>query len=235
MTTFAEVEAELKGDIERALAKLRSLQAAGGYAAEAGKLYDTRIAPVITQRPTISPPLPPAMISQVAPSNNLPPWFIAAQKEIGKREDPGNRGPVVQRYINLAHCGSQGDPWCAIFVNAMLESVGVIGTKSPSSQSFRANSHFVPLEAPALGAIVVFWRGNQVSGLGHVGFYNGEQDDYISTLGGNESDMVRVEMLPSHGTAFGLRGYYWPAGISLPLLGKVAVLKQDVVNNPHVT
>jgi hypothetical protein len=64
-----------------------------------------------------------------------PAWFLAAQKEIGTKELPENRGPEVRRYIALAHCGHEGDPWCAIFCNAMLESVGIPGTRNAMARS----------------------------------------------------------------------------------------------------
>lgn len=151
-----------------------------------------------------------------------PSWFNAAIKEIGTRELPQNRGPAIKRYITLGKCGHEGDPWCAIFVNAMLESVGVLGTQSPSSQSYAHHTNFFKLQGPAIGAITVFWRISQNSGLGHVGFYAGQDShSFIDTLGGNESDMVRAEMLNSAGRTFGLRGYYWPKtdakGISIPM------------------
>lgn len=151
-----------------------------------------------------------------------PLWFDAAIKEIGTREEPENRGPAIRRYIALAHAGHEGDPWCAIFANAMLESVGIPGTKSPSSQSYTHHANFIKLQGPAIGAIVVYWRISQNSGLGHVGFYAGEdKHGFINTLGGNESDMVRAEMLNPNGRTFGLRGYYWPKvdakGISIQM------------------
>lgn len=152
-----------------------------------------------------------------------PIWYDAAIKEIGTREQPENKGPAVQRYINLSHCGEQGDPWCAIFANAMLESVGIKGTRSPSSQSFRHSSDFIPLSGPSLGAITVFWRISKSSGLGHVAFYAGEQSGMIDALGGNESDMVRAELLNPSGNTFGLVGYYWPKAVPLPTIGKLAL------------
>lgn len=163
----------------------------------------------------------------------LPIWFQNAQREIGVRELPENRGPAIKRYISMAHCGNEGDPWCAIFANAMLESAGVKGTRSALARSFEKNDNFIKLDAPYLGCIVTFWRGIKSQGYGHVGFYNGEQGDYISTLGGNESDMVRVEMLRKAGSKFGLSGYYSPKKnvkgelIMLPTLGKVPPLLKN--------
>lgn len=147
---------------------------------------------------------------------DAPAWFIAAKKEVGVHEVGDNGGPDVRRYSKLAHTGGEGMPWCAIFVNAMLESVGVPGTRSPLARSFEHSDNFAKLSAPALGCIVTFWRNSPKSGLGHVGFYNGESRGLISVLGGNESDMVKIELLNSHAAHFGLSGYYWPKIVPLP-------------------
>jgi uncharacterized protein (TIGR02594 family) len=156
--------------------------------------------------------------------DTAPAWFKWALHEVGTRELPENRGPAIRRYISLAHAGHEGDPWCAVFANAALESVNVHGTKSAGSQSFRENEAlFVELPGPVLGAIAVFWRGSRHSGLGHVGFYRGESYDgnHIYVLGGNEKDCVMIEALPKNGVAMGLVGYWWPAGVPMPLVAKV--------------
>lgn len=152
----------------------------------------------------------------------LPPWYKWALGEIGQHELPDNRGPVIRRYISLAKCGAEGEPWCAIFANAAFEQCGLAGTRSPSSQSFRTSPHFVRLDGPALGAVVVYWRGSSTSGLGHVGFYKSESAGYIETVGGNEQDAVRSEMLVKHGAKFGLVGFYWHAAFPLPQIGAIA-------------
>jgi uncharacterized protein (TIGR02594 family) len=148
-------------------------------------------------------------------------WMDWAEKEIGHHEDPGNRGPVIRRYIATGKCGEEGQPWCAIFVNAALEANGIRGSRSPSSQSFRTNPHFFKLSGPAFGAIAVYWRVSPHSGLGHVGFYCSETFGYVETLGGNEQDMVKKELLVKAGRQFGLVGYYWPLGEPLPMVGAV--------------
>jgi uncharacterized protein (TIGR02594 family) len=169
-------------------------------------------------------------------SDQPPPWLSAARKEIGKREQPENRGPVVQHYIDLAHCGAPGDAWCAIFANAMLESVGIRGTRSPGSQSFRHDPNFLQLLGPALGAITVYWRISKSSGLGHVGFYEGEDaHGFINTLGGNESDMVREELLNPRGSTFALVGFYWPKSVKLPEIGKLRLQTTASVGSGKVT
>lgn len=153
---------------------------------------------------------------------NVPPWFESAMRDVGVREKPGNRGDDIQRYIELAHCGSQGDPWCAIFVNAMLEMNHIHGTRSAAARSFERDKDFIKLPGPALGCIVTFWRRSRGSGLGHVGFYNGERAGYISVLGGNQSDRVGVANYPVMANAFGFSGFYWPKSVRLPATGKIA-------------
>jgi len=171
-----------------------------------------------------SPALPaippvPAAPKLSGPFAAAPGWFQWALHEIGFHETGNNQG--LGRYIALAHCGADGDPWCAIFANAALESAGVPGTRSPSSQSFRTNPNFVQLAGPALGCLVVFWRGSQDSGLGHVGFYRGEDANSVWTLGGNENDMVQIEALPKTSSSFGVIGYWWPKSVPLPTGGAV--------------
>lgn len=150
---------------------------------------------------------------------DTPLFFQNAVREIGTREEPENKGPAIRRYISLAHCGSEGDPWCAIFANAMIESAGMNGTRSALARSFEKHPKFIKLMKPVLGCVVTFWRKSKVSGLGHVGFYNGEINDYVSCVGGNESDMVREEMFPKLSNHFGLSGYYWPKDLALPSYG----------------
>lgn len=169
--------------------------------------------------PPIPVPVPAAPPAPTGPFAAAPQWFQLGLHEIGFHETGNNQG--IDRYIAMAHCGAAGDPWCAIFANAMLEQAGVTGTRSPSSQSFRTNPGFVQLAGPALGALVVYWRGSQASGLGHVGFYRGEDANSVWTLGGNENDMVQIEALPKSSASFGLIGYWWPKAVPLPVIGAV--------------
>jgi len=181
-------------------------------------------APIVVQQPppvVVHPPAPspaPAPVPS-GPFANAPAWFQLALHEIGFHETGNNQG--ISRYIGMAKTGSEGDPWCAIFANAMLEQAGITGTRSPSSQSFRTNPNFVQLSGPALGAIVVYWRGSADSGLGHVGFYRGEDSTRIWTLGGNENDAVLIEALPKSSASFGLIGYWWPRGAPMPAVSPV--------------
>lgn len=149
-----------------------------------------------------------------------PPWLTAARKELGFREQPGNRG--IDRYIRLAHAGNPGDPWCAIFVNAMLEQAGYRGTRSAAARSFERSQVLVRLEGPALGCIVTMWRQSKGSGLGHVFFYLGENDKGLLALGGNQADRVLIQYEPRSRVT----GYWWPSSHRLPKVGPVIVCDQ---------
>jgi len=160
----------------------------------------------------------------IAPGDatGAPEWYKLALKEIGTHEEGDNSGAAIARYRQLAQCGANHDPWCAIFVNAMFalcKNPQVPVTRSASSQSFRDTANFKQLDGPALGAVVVFWRKSPRSGLGHVGFYRGETNESVYVLGGNEDDMVQIEPM----TKSQLRGYWWPTSISQPKIAKVVV------------
>jgi hypothetical protein len=64
---------------------------------------------------------------------------------------------------------------------------------------------------------------SRASGLGHVGFYVGERNGYIYTLGGNEGDMVQIEFLAKQAGSFGLVGYYWPKSVTQPKIAPIAI------------
>ncbi len=146
-----------------------------------------------------------------------PIWVIEGMKDLGFHETGNNQG--IERFIAQAHCGVPGDPWCAIWANAVLERSGIRGTRSASSQSFRFDEKFVQLGGPALGALAIYWRGAPDGLLGHVGFYMGETATQILTLGGNESDEVRQQFEPR----VKLRGYWWPKAVPLPSVAPLYV------------
>jgi uncharacterized protein (TIGR02594 family) len=159
------------------------------------------------------------------PNQTEPAWLTAGLKDVGFHETGDNRG--IEKFIAEGKCGSIGDPWCAIWTNAKLEESKIRGTRSASSQSFRHDDNFVKLDGPALGAIVVYHRGAPNSGLGHVGFYMGETDTQILTLGGNESDAVRKQFESKAKRI----GYYWPKSVPLPAEGVIKVTSVD--GNPE--
>lgn len=164
-----------------------------------------------------------------------PLWLRLAYHEIGTREVPPNRGPAVRRYVQMAGCGQEGDPWCAIFANAMVRQSGFAGTGSAAALSFTDSENFRKLSGPALGAIIVFHRGDPDESHGHVGFYRGELGAYVWVLGGNEHDMVMIDCYPKEsGEAWGIVGYYWPTKAPDPLQSGPVIMPQGsgVVTQP---
>jgi hypothetical protein len=87
-------------------------------------------------QPTQPPVVLPPPVAPAGPFASAPKWFGWALHEIGAHEEPQSRGPIVQRYIDLAHTGARGDPWCAIFANAALEASGVAGRARPRRSPF---------------------------------------------------------------------------------------------------
>lgn len=150
-------------------------------------------------------------------------WLSLAEHEVGFHERGTNQG--IERYTQAAHCGQEGDPWCAIFVNAMLENSGHLGTRSAMARSFEHNENFCRLSGPALGAIVTNWRGSRTGGLGHVFIYTGhDANGRVWGIGGNEDDGVRkVPHNPDR-----VVGYFWPKTVPLPVIGRIQV---DAVGN----
>lgn len=162
---------------------------------------------------------PPAPLPEPKPST--PPWVTWALHEVGFHEVGNNRG--IGPYIALAHTGSMGDPWCAIFVNAALEASGHPGSRSAMARSFERNANFVKLAGPAYGAITTMWRGSPSAGTGHVFFYLGENENGIYALGGNQSDQVCKQYEPRNRVV----GYYWPKSYPSPKIGKISIVDED--------
>jgi uncharacterized protein (TIGR02594 family) len=160
----------------------------------------------------------PAASARAAPTAPAePPWLAAARKDIGFHEVGTNRG--IEKFIASAKCGSVGDPWCAIFVNAKLEDAGIRGSRSAMARSFEHDPNFVKLAGPALGAIGTLWRGSPSSGSGHVFLYVGENENGVLGIAGNQSDGVRR----AYQDRSRIAGYFWPKSAPLPKTGKILI------------
>lgn len=82
--------------------------------------------------------------------------------------------------------------WCADFVNAVLAEKGIKGTSSRSARSFLKFGE--ETTKPSEGDIVVLKRGKEGSGSGHVGFFQGYDDQgRVKVLGGNQSEGVNTQ------------------------------------------
>jgi len=158
--------------------------------------------------------VPPVLLSSVKGSDE-PPWVTEGRKDIDFHETGDNRG--IQKFCDQAHCGSEGEPWCAIWANAKLEVSGIGGTRDARAVSFSQHPNFIKLNGPALGGIAV-WEH-------HVGFYMGQSLDgrQIWILGGNQDDMVSKEFKLRDDT---FRGYWWPRSVPMPQVGVIQVTSE---------
>jgi uncharacterized protein (TIGR02594 family) len=125
----------------------------------------------------------------------FPSWLSIAYKEIGQSEGPAPQSnPRILEYWKAVYGDDRVKddqlPWTSAFIEWSLNQAGISGAKSGAARSW-ANWGRGIVE-PQLGCIVVFWRVSQASGLGHVGFYVGEDADNVIVLGGNQNNSVSL-------------------------------------------
>lgn len=141
-----------------------------------------------------------------------PSWLIEARKYIGLREIKGlKHEPLIVRMWKSIKLGGVKDdetPWCAAFVGAMLEDVGITSTRSGLAKSYI--NWGVSIENPIVGCIVVYDRSG---GGGHVGFVVGrDENGSLLVLGGNQGDMVSIKSFPVTRKPI---GYFWPKSVPM--------------------
>lgn len=134
-----------------------------------------------------------------------PRWITEAKKYVGTREIPGvkHEPRILSWWKAIKRGGIKTDevPWCAAYVGAMLEAVGIQSTRFESAKSYL--SWGVPLREPVLGCVVVFTR----DGGGHVGFVMGQDErGRLMVLGGNQGNAVTIAPFDRARVA----GYRWP-------------------------
>jgi len=127
------------------------------------------------------------------------PWYDEACRLIGLKENPA-RGKSNRAVLQLAEApkldyDEDDIPWCGLFVaHCVAATLPAEGLPSIPLRA-RAWEGFGDRVDPQIGAVMVFWRKSKASGLGHVGFYFGEDDDSYHILGGNQSNMVNIRRL----------------------------------------
>jgi uncharacterized protein (TIGR02594 family) len=138
-----------------------------------------------------------------------PRWLKAARANIGERELAGRKhNPKVLQWWTLIRAPFTDDetPWCAGFVGAMLESVGIKSSRSAAARSYVRWGR--KLDKPVPGCVVVFERGPR---NGHVGFFVGyDSNGNLRILGGNQGDEVNIKSFAPGRVLPG--GYRWPEG-----------------------
>jgi len=114
-----------------------------------------------------------------------------AQNEIGVKESIGpvhNARIVEYHSTTTLKATSDETSWCSSFVNWCVTQAWLKGTNSAAARSWLKWG--TPVDTPQEGDIVIFRRGAPPSG--HVAFYVKMSGEFISVLGGNQSDQVKV-------------------------------------------
>lgn len=121
------------------------------------------------------------------------PWMAEATRLIRTKEFLGQRNnPAILNWaddLNVAYADDEV-PWCGLFVGHCIASTLPSEPLPAAVLRARAWEKFGEPTTPRLGAVMVFWRGSEHSGKGHVGFYVGEDQGAYRVLGGNQSDSV---------------------------------------------
>lgn len=142
-----------------------------------------------------------------------PSWLVRARKYVGLREVPGKtHNKTILGWWEKLKTGIRDDetPWCGAFVGGVLSEDGRYIVPGPA-----AARSWLKLPAkfdnPALGCVVVFWRGSPSGWSGHVGFVVGKDTrGNIMVLGGNQGDMVSVRPFAPNRVL----GYRWPSAVA---------------------
>lgn len=145
---------------------------------------------------------------------NEPVWIAEARRHIGEAEIPGPaENPwIVSLWQKIKRGGikTESVPWCAAFVGACLETVGLTSSRFESAASYLQWG--VKLDTAEVGCIAVFER----VGGGHVGFVIGRDlAGNLMVLGGNQGDAVNIRAISTQRVA--PNGYRWPAAVPRPL------------------
>lgn len=140
------------------------------------------------------------------PVSNETPWMDIAKGELGVKEKRGGENPRIISYHAVTTLKSTEDevPWCSSFVSWCLERSGIESTKSAWARSYL--NWGKKLERPKYGCVVVFSRGTD---SGHVAFYLSEGTDFVTVIGGNQSDSVCETSYPKSRVL----GYRWPKNV----------------------
>ena len=139
-------------------------------------------------------------------------WINEARKFLGLKEIKGSEHAqeILDMWKAIKRGGIKDDetPWCAAFVGACLERVGIQSTRFESAKSYLGWGE--KLDRPVLGCVVVFSR----DGGGHVGFVVGKSPSgNLLVLGGNQGDEVNIREFQ----LTRVTGYRWPLNEPLPV------------------
>jgi uncharacterized protein (TIGR02594 family) len=117
--------------------------------------------------------------------------------ELGIKEIPGQEHEKrIVDYAKESGFKSITDdetPWCSIFVNWCCNEAGLQRTHRANARSWLSVGK--PVDDPAPGDIVIFWRERPDSWKGHVGIFFGfsKNRSLVFSLGGNQKNTVSIQ------------------------------------------
>ena len=128
--------------------------------------------------------------------------YQLASRFIGTKEVAGSiANPQILAMLKLDGNWPQDDsvPWCSGFINYIALLLGLHRTKNLRARSW-LNEKIITQSDAKIGFDLVVLKiggGNQpgpevINAPGHVGFFAGFYDDYVSILGGNQSNSVNI-------------------------------------------
>lgn len=140
---------------------------------------------------------------------NKPNWIKVAESELGVTEIPGaeDNPRVIEYHSTTGGFRDDETPWCASFVNWVMNKAGQGGTGSAMAMSWAKYGKKV--DKPAYGAIAVLSYGG---GKGHVGFVVGKKGGNVLLLGGNQSNMVKISAFSTSK----IHAYVFPNNFEVP-------------------
>lgn len=121
-----------------------------------------------------------------------PIWLLAALSCLGTKEKARGDSGAIQMFFRLVGSDVRSDSvaWCAAFVGACFERVGIRSTRSLMAKSYLSFGKHI--SEPRVGAVAVFNRTKDPA-FGHVAFVLRWTDSSVYILGGNQTDAVTIE------------------------------------------
>jgi len=156
------------------------------------------------------------------------PWFQEARRLIGVREavGPGNEPKIIDWATKTGIDYKSDDiPWCGLFVAHCISSTLLEEPLPANPLTARNWMKFGAPAQPALGSVLVFWRGRKDGWQGHVGFYAGEDAAAYHVLGGNQGDAVSITRIKRER----LLDVRWPATAPFTEGGPLHLVEGDTM------
>jgi uncharacterized protein (TIGR02594 family) len=147
------------------------------------------------------------------------PWLKEALKYEGMKEVVGSgTNPTIAKWLDMLDAPFEGDEtaWCGTAMAAWI-ATALPNEVLPNNPwgSINWMKWGRQLNEPAIGAIMIFWRGSPTGWQGHIAEYVGERSDAYLVLGGNQDNMVNKTWISKGRLRSG--GIRWPKTYGLPM------------------